>query len=129
MVQEPEAALETTTNFNWWLILAIIQFITIAFLFYRNRKLKLALVNPDKFDELKVAKTSDINMTDLMDNINNSRDDYKILSRKCHPDRFQNEEDKIKADDLFQEVSLHKRNHAKLAELKIRAERELNIKF
>lgn len=127
--QDQEAVLETTSQMNWWLILAIIQFGAIAFLFYRNRKLKLALVDPDKFSELKTAKTADVDMTDLMNNINTSRDEYKILSRKCHPDRFQDEEKKQKADELFQEISRHKMNSAKLLELKTKAAKELNIKF
>lgn len=127
--QEQEAVVETTFQMNWWLIVAIIQFIVIAFLFYKNRKLKLALVDPDKFNELRTAKTSDVDMTDLMNNINTSRDEYKDLSKKCHPDRFLDEEKKQKADELFQEISRHKRNSAKLKELKIRAEKELDIKF
>ncbi|MFN4763704.1 hypothetical protein ACKGJN_11310 [Gillisia sp. Q332] len=127
--QQADAGLETATTFSWWLLIVLFQFIIITFLLYKNRKLRLAQVNSDEFGELKSAKTSEINMTDLMNDINNSRDEYKILSRKCHPDRFQDEEEKRKADEIFQEISMHKRNHAKLSELKIRAEKELNITF
>lgn len=68
-------------------------------------------------------------MGNLMNSINNSSELYKELSRKCHPDRFVNSPDQKLAEEIFQEIARHKRNHEKLIALKERAIAELNIKF
>lgn len=116
-------------SFNWWFVIAIIEICIILFLLYKLSKGKKNALLNDKFSELKNAKSSDIDMSDLMNNINSSRDLYKQLSKKCHPDRFLDEILKAKADKIFQEISRHKRNHKRLTELQKQAEKELNIKF
>lgn len=118
------------TDYNIWLFIAIIEFIIIAillFLFFKNSKNKK--INQINKKEIFDAKNESIDMNDLMLNINKSKNLYKELSRKCHPDRFVNNEFQSEIDKLFQEISENQRNYSKLLELKKIAELKYNIKF
>ena len=42
-------------------------------------------------------------MNNLMDSIHNSRNLYKELSKKCHPDRFINDPKQKIAEEIFQD--------------------------
>lgn len=52
---------------------------------------------------------------------------YDELKKVCHPDRFFNEQDIIKANELFQLVTQNKGDYNKLLSLKERIYRELPI--
>ncbi|MAZ72339.1 MAG: molecular chaperone DnaJ [Flavobacteriaceae bacterium] len=122
--------LSLNDEFNWWIVFASIEFLLIVFLLIKLLKTnREQSVITNGFDELRKAKSNDIDMTNLMNSINSSRVLYKELSRKCHPDRFQDEMIKRKADIIFQDISRHKRDHTRLTELKQLAEKELNINF
>ena len=117
-------------GFNWWMLIAIMESVLILILLAKLRKPKVDKIpRSEKFDALKKAKSQDIDMGDLMNNINSSRSLYKELSRKCHPDRFQDESSREKAEQLFKEITENKRNHAKLTELKKQSINTLKIKF
>ena len=119
--------IETT---NWWFIIAMVQFAVILFLLLRLAKIrKEKLLVEQGFDPLMKAKSKDIDMDNLINSISSSKTLYTELSRKCHPDRFLDTQQKKVADELFQEISENKRNHAKLSELKERAIKDLNINF
>lgn len=115
---------------SFWFWLAIVEFVIILLLLIRlrSRKTNLAFSNAGN-DDVKNAKEKNINMDNLMDSINGSRELYKELSRKCHPDKFVNSSEQKIAEVLFQEISNNQRNFEKLSELKIRATNELNINF
>jgi flagellar biosynthesis/type III secretory pathway M-ring protein FliF/YscJ len=125
-----ELATKESESFNWWMIIAVVELLLILFLLLRLKKVhrENSLQN-DGFDELRKAKSQDIDMTNLMNSINSSRDLYKELSKKCHPDRFQDETLKNKAENLFQDISKNKRNYGRLLELKEKAMKELDVKF
>ena len=78
-------------------------------------------------DLIEKAKHEDIDMTDVMDSINKSRELYKSLSSKYHPDRFELDAHKIIANEIFQEIVESKRNYKKLLDLKAKAESKLNV--
>ena len=60
----------------------------------------------------------------------NSQQLYDELKKKCHPDRFPNDNDKNSiAIKLFQEISENKNNSKRLSEIKEVAEKKLQIKF
>lgn len=117
-------------SFSIWFYIAIAEFVIIAFLLWRlikkSRTHDLADASKAK---IRKAKESKINMDDLMNNINRSKALYKTLSSTCHPDRFVNSDKEQLAEEIFQEISHHKRDFQKLSELKKRAEMELNINF
>lgn len=52
---------------------------------------------------------------------------YDELKKVCHPDRFLNEHDIIKANELFQSVTQNKGDYNKLLSLKERIYNELPI--
>lgn len=113
-----------------WIWLALIEFLIILFLIFKLKRVNnnLAFNDVTKKDIKKSQKT-DIDMDNLMNSINGSRDLYKTLSKKCHPDRFVNTEQQGLAEKIFQEISKNKRDFGKLNELKSKAEKELNINF
>ena len=52
---------------------------------------------------------------------------YDELKKVCHPDKFLNEQDIIKANELFQSVTKNKGDYNKLLSLKERIYKELPI--
>ena len=131
-VEVPTDSLITTVDFNLsiWLWIAVIELLIIVFLLWRLFKVKQKFKEPDLLKEkLRQAKGSNVDMNNLMNSINGSKDLYKELSRKCHPDRFVNSEKQIIAEEIFQEISNNKRDYKKLIELKQRATEELKINF
>ena len=126
-----------TSSINWWMIIALIEFLALIYLVYRvykkrnqsqyftNNHKEGSELEPD--ENLDKMKNSSIDMTELINNIHKSGSLYKTLSRNCHPDRFTDPVRKQKADKIFQEISMNKRNHSKLLELKTIAEKELKI--
>lgn len=116
--------------FSIWLWIAIAELFIIIFLIFKLRKKNSNLVFGDlPKDKIRNAKKSNIDMSNLMDSINGSKDLYKELSRSCHPDRFVNSEKQQIAEKIFQEISKNKRDFKKLSELKQKAISELNIKI
>ena len=113
-----------------WFCIAIVELFIIIFLLVRLKKKKTELAFSDlPKDKMKNAKSSLIDMDNLMNSINGSRDLYKELSKACHPDKFVNTEKQKIAEDIFQEISKDKRNFEKLLAHKERAKNELNINF
>lgn len=111
-----------------WFWIALAELIIIAFLIFTIKKKKKDLKFADlSKDKIRNAKKSDIDMDNLMNSINSSKDLYKELSRTCHPDRFINSDKQKIAEEIFQEISKHKRDFKNLTELKQRAITELNI--
>lgn len=113
-----------------WFWIALIELTIILFLIIKLRKKKSNLDFSDLTkDNIKSAKSTNIDMTNLMNSINGSKDLYKKLSRLCHPDRFVNSDKHQLAEKIFQEISKNKRDFNKLSELKQRAISELKINF
>ena len=121
---------EITTVHNICFWLTVIEFLIIVFLLLKmNKKSRNLTFSELNKGDLKKSKETNIDMDNLMASINNSRELYKELSSKCHPDRFVNSSKQNAAEDIFQEISLNKRNHEKLLALKERAINELDLTF
>jgi hypothetical protein len=117
----------TDSIFFW---IAIIEFFLILFLIWKlNGKKRPSHFSDVPKDKLKKAKKTEINMANLMDSINGSRELYVELSRVCHPDRFINTDKQEIASEIFKEISKNKRNYEKLLALKEKAITELNVTF
>jgi preprotein translocase subunit SecF len=130
-IEVPEKILNTdTTNTSIWFWIVVIELVFITYLLFKlwkkNSKLKF---NDATNAEVHNAKKSDIDMDNLMNSINGSKDLYKELSRACHPDRFINTDKQKMAEDLFQEISKNRRDYEKLNALKQIAITNLNINF
>lgn len=113
-----------------WFWIALTELILIIFLIYRLKSKNKDLELTDlEIKQLKKSKNNKIDMDNLMDSIHNSRNLYKELCKKCHPDRFINDPKQKIAEEIFQEVSKNERNYEKLNLLKLRAVNELCINF
>jgi uncharacterized protein YozE (UPF0346 family) len=129
VIAETASAVDSA-SFPIWFWIALIEFAIIVFLVFRLRKKREKLTFGDlSKDRIRNAKKSDVDMENLMNSINGSKELYKQLSRTCHPDRFINNNKQELAEEIFQEISKHKRDFKKLTELKEKAITELNIKF
>jgi hypothetical protein len=86
-------------------------------------------VSDTKNTSLRKAKNNQIDMNDLLDNINRSRELYKELSVFCHPDKFVNTTKYRAAEIFFQEITKNRRNYKELISLKERVKIELDIEI
>ena len=55
-------------------------------------------------DNLKESRNADIDISNIMDSINQSRDLYIKLCSLCHPDRFVNTPKEKIAEEIFQNI-------------------------
>jgi len=118
-----------SNSINIWHYIAFGEFLIILslvfYIIYLKRRQTLS-----KFEkEILEAKNTDIDMDDLMLSINKSRELYKELSRKCHPDQHMNSEFQKEIEELFQEITKNKRNFQELVKLKDIAANKYNIKM
>ncbi len=120
-------ASERDEQINWWVWIAIIEFVFIVFLLIKQKN------NPKETFKQKLKKESlkeEIDFNNIINSSFNSKQLYDELKVKCHPDRFPNNEEKnIIADKLFQEITKNKNNANRLIELKQEAKQKLNINF
>mgnify|MGYP007070238103 CR=1 FL=1 len=111
-------------SLNWWMIIAIIELVVIIILLVeKNRKL-------DKRHLIKeqVKQEGDIDWNNTVGSMFGAESLYQELIRKCHPDRFPGDEEKIAiANDITERIGKYKHNLQKLKELKEEAIAKLNI--
>lgn len=113
-----------------WFWISLLQFCLLLYLinkrYKKNRNTSDRTLNRE---QKKKFKRSSVNMDDLMQSINRSKELYKKLSRSCHPDRFIGKPEQKNAEFIFQEISRYKRDYKQLICLREKAEQELNIKI
>ncbi len=122
---KPKSSAPMQSNIWFWTTIA--ELAIIIFLIVKHKR--QAKINYDSNIEnaLKNSKTANVDMDNVMDSINKSRDLYKQLSTKCHPDRFLDKDLNNKANEIFQEITKNQRNYKRLLELKETAQIQLNI--
>jgi len=113
-----------------WFWLSIIEFGVIVLLLNKlAKKRRISKINDLGFEDEAGNSVDNINMDSLMDNIYKSKSLFKELKRKCHPDRFVNQDCHSISEKLFQEIMENEKNYEKLKNLKDRAKSELNVTF
>lgn len=107
-----------------WIIIAVLEFLIILYLLlFRNRK------GVDSNTRKRILN-EDVDFGNLINSAFHSEELWNSLRKKCHPDRFGGDEKKIKiAGEIQAAINENKNNVKVLHELKIRAEKELDIKF
>ncbi|MCR5013777.1 MAG: hypothetical protein K6A28_03270 [Bacteroidales bacterium] len=112
-------------SFNWWMLIAILEFALILFLLLFKR----AKTDDQKKNiKRKVMAEGDINNDNLINSMFNAEALYKALIRACHPDRFAPDEEKVAiANDITERLGNHRHDMSKLNELKKEAIEKLNI--
>jgi len=105
------------------------QFVLIIILLIIIVKKKRSAIYSEVMQKVKSSKSVNVDMDNVMNSILLSKDLFKQLSSKCHPDRFLDAELNAKANEIYQEITKNKRNYNKLLELKEIAINELKINF
>ena len=114
----------STSGINVWMIVALAELIIIIALFLSRNKIN------DKQTELKrkVMAEGDIDIGNTMNSMFNAEPLYKELIRKCHPDRFAPDEEKMAiASELSMRITKNKQNRKNLEALRQEAINKLNI--
>jgi len=123
---------------NLWKYISIVQFGIIAYLAYKlyRNKPKIEFKNKPKTEfknikreTVKEAASKELDMENVVNSINKAKPLFKLLSKKCHPDKFAKSEKHEIALIVYQKITDNKRNYSKLLELKEIAEEELDIKI
>lgn len=106
---------------NYWFYISIIEFCLIVFLILNRVFLKKTQHN--KKQEIL---NSEADFENILNSSFNSKEVYDELKVKYHPDRFIDDENKrIIANQIFQEITENKYNFKKLQELKIISKEKL----
>lgn len=119
------AAGQTTQNgTNVWMIIAIIELVIIIVLLLSNIKR-----NNNRTElKRKVMAEGDIDLGNTMNSMFNAEPLYKELIKKCHPDRFAPNEDKMAiANELSTRITKNKQDRKRLEALRQEAISKLNI--
>ena len=111
-------------SLNWWMIIAIIELVIIVVLLLSKGK------TDDKKRSIKrqVREEGDINFGNVIASSFGAKALYDELIRKCHPDRFAPDEEKVAvANDITGRLGKYKNDLEKLKELKEEAIEKLGI--
>ena len=114
------------SSLNWWMIIAIIELIVIIILLFTKGNAD------DKRQTIKrqIREEGDINFGNVIASSFGAKALYDELIRKCHPDRFAPDEEKVAiANDITERLGKYKHDLQKLNELKEEAINKLKIKF
>mgnify|MGYP004574133903 CR=1 FL=1 len=115
---------------NWWMWAAVVELAVIMLLLLIVIKQKKANKTSLSTKRQKVKETlaEEVDFTNVINSSFHASALYEQLIKKCHPDRFPNDEQKRQtAEYLSAEIGKNKHNLKKLNELKQRAVQELNI--
>lgn len=112
------------TYIDWWMVVAIAEFvIIICLLFVRRNK-----ASKKRDVKRQVKKEGDINFDNVIASSFGAEALYKELIRKCHPDRFAPDVNKVAiANDITERLGKYKHDLNKLNELKREAIHKLKI--
>ena len=120
-------ASESNEHINWWLWIAIIEFVSIMFLVIKQ---KIKPVDKIKQKFKKESLDQEIDFNNIINSSFNSKELYDELKVKCHPDLFSTDKEKnLIAENLFQEITKNQTNAKRLIELKEEAKQKLDINF
>lgn len=117
-------ALQQETYIDWWMVVAIAEFVIIICVLFAQRN------KASKKRDIKrlVKKEGDINFANVIASSFGAEALYKELIRKCHPDRFAPDANKVAiANDITERLGKYKHDLNKLNELKQEAIHKLNI--
>jgi hypothetical protein len=100
-------------DFNFFVILGVLFAIMLFVIFLLKKR---SVTN-----ELNDFKRKEVDMDNLLVSMYKSKELYKELSRKYHPDKFVGSEQIAKAEAIFSEISANKNNYKNLLEIEKRA--------
>lgn len=112
-----------------WMYVALAEFVLLLFicvpLLWRRRS-----VSEKEEAKSRILKEGDIDFANVINSSFKSKSLYDELKRKCHPDKFAEDEALCAtATEIFGLMVRHKHDYAALCKLKERARTELHINF
>lgn len=119
------ASLQSSSSY--WIWIALGELVIILFLLIKrkshtsNRQAKQAFKSK--------ALSEEIDFSNVINSSFHANELYDMLKKKCHPDRFTDMKEQEVANQLFQQITQHKRNYKKLRELQQEAIKKLNLNF
>lgn len=120
LLQNPQQG----TSLNWWMIVAIFELLIIILLLFTGRKTDVKRLTIKQ----QVMNEGEIDYGNVIASSFGAEALYKELIRKCHPDRFAPNEEKIViANDITERLGKYKHDLKKLNALKQEAINKLNI--
>ena len=121
-------AQEQGTTCNGWTVATIIELLIILLLVFLMVKRKRTSKVPQ--NEVADIMNEKVDYQNIINSSFLAAALYDQLIKKCHPDRFPNDEDKHRiAEEISAELGKNKHNNKRLEELKQRAIQELGIKL
>ncbi|SHJ87710.1 J domain-containing protein [Pseudozobellia thermophila] len=128
--ENSSVALEAIQWINWWYVAITLEGLVVLFILVKLiRAQRSYKADKSKYESLLRAAHNDFGIHPVEKDSYQAQKLYRVLCRKCHPDRFKDQYQKALAHELFQEISIHRGHYAKLAQLKVKAERHLGIKL
>lgn len=120
-------AADAGTAINYWMIIAIVEFVIILVLIARATMRHGPETEKQRIKK-KVMDEGTVDFGNIVNSAFNAPQLYKDLMRKCHPDRFAPDADKMAiADDITMRLGKCKHDVKALQQLKKEAEEKLNI--
>ncbi len=111
-------------SLNWWMIIAIIELVVIIVLLFSKIKSDSNKQNVKK----KVMEEGEIDWDNTIKSSFGAEHLYKELVKKCHPDRFEPDKEKVAiANDITERLGKHKYDLEILDDIKEEAAKKLNI--
>ena len=114
--------------YSLWFWFFIIESLVVLIVIQKSRRKvqNTDLAFKTAIDKTKVSNEKE-NMSNVVNSIFGSKQLYDTLKAKCHPDRFQDEKTREKANEIFQIITENKYNYAILQEMKKRAFEQLDV--
>lgn len=114
---------------NKWIIISIFELIVILILIYILIKKKKSKAEEFYVGEaVKGFKDKEIDFDNMFNSMFNATELYNILKTRIHPDRFPNDEEKIKiANELTAQLNENQNNIAKMKIIQTIAFEKLGI--
>ena len=107
----------------WLFLLQCIVIVILVFLLVEQKiNARLAVYERNRMQEYG---KKEVDLVNVMKSINSSKELYKELSLKCHPDRYAGDPRQAIARELFRDISANKRNYQKLREIQEVANKKL----
>ena len=119
-------ASQHNNSLNWWMMISIVELVIILVLLFSKGKAD------DKKRSIKkqVMEEGKIDYGNIIASSFGAETLYKELIKKCHPDRFAPDEERVAiANDISTRIGKNKHDLKKLNELKEEAVNKLNIKL
>ena len=127
VVSAAEKKMDAVTSIDWWMWIAVVEFLLIVFLLFVRKRQKRGEEMAQFKEE---AISNEIDFDNVLDSSFNAALLYDELKKKCHPDRFPNDVRKNRvATELSLEIAKNKNNVKRLRELKREAVEKLGVKF